>query len=504
MTSSKINRWLFWLIAATTFVRGFVAAVIHLGNDEVYYVNYARYFSLSYFDHPPMVGLVIRLFSFNLFFESDLFIRLGSVLLGSLAIYLIYLIGKEVKNERTGLIAAILYSATLYGGVITSIFIMPDTPQAVFWLSALLIFIRILPNQPSEHKRQMLLAGLLTGLAIYSKYHSVFLWVGAGAYILLFNREWLKSKYLYLSVLISLFFVGLIFYWNYQNDFISFTYHEERVSFFTAFNPSGLIQELAGELFYQNPIIYILILISLFTFKKNNRYSLSKANSRILLLFSIPLWALVVFMSFFQETLPHWSGPAFFALIIIAASYLDEKSKRFIPRVAQISFYFYILIIILGISAIKFGLYFNQVNNDVKVSSHQDVTLELYGWEQINSGFKNVKEKNPDLKSNTIIGTKWYPGSHIDFYIAQPQNMKMLLHGPLDQIHQYYWINKIRGELKPGEDAWFIATERYYHDPEVHFKNSFNTVESIDTITIYRMEKAVELAYVYFLKGYNE
>ncbi|RLD27143.1 MAG: hypothetical protein DRI54_01535, partial [Bacteroidetes bacterium] len=111
MISNKINRWLFWLIAATTFIRGFAAAVIHLGNDEVYYVNYARYFSLSYFDHPPMVGLVIRLFSFNLFFESDLFIRLGSVLLGSLAIYLIYLIGKEVKNERTGLIAAILYSA---------------------------------------------------------------------------------------------------------------------------------------------------------------------------------------------------------------------------------------------------------------------------------------------------------------------------------------------------------------------------------------------------------
>jgi len=179
LNKTKINRWLFWLIAVTTFIRGFAAAVVHLGNDEVYYVNYARHFSLSYFDHPPMVGLVIRLFSFNLFFESDLFIRLGSVLFGSLAIYLVYLVGKEVKNERTGLIAAILYSASLYGGIITGVFIMPDTPQSVFWLGALLLFIKILPNDPGAHKNQMLWAGLLAGLAIYSKYHAVFLWVGS-------------------------------------------------------------------------------------------------------------------------------------------------------------------------------------------------------------------------------------------------------------------------------------------------------------------------------------
>lgn len=494
---------MFWLIATTTFIRGFAAAVINLGNDEVYYVNYAKYFSLSYFDHPPMVGIIIRIFSFNLLFDSDLFIRLGSVILGSFAIYLIYLIGREVKNPRTGLIAAILYASSIYGGIITGIFILPDTPQSVFWLGAMLVFIKILPAKPEANHKQMLLAGLLTGLAIYSKYQSVFLWVGAGAYILLFNRNWLKSKYLYLSVLISLFFVGLIFYWNYQNEFISFTYHEKRVSFFSAFNPSGLIQELAGELFYQNPINYVLIIISLITINKFNRHGLSISNQRLLLLFGLPLWVLVVFMSFFQDTLPHWSGPAFFALTVIAAAYLDEKSQSFVPKTARISFYLYLGIIVLGISAINFGLYFNQVNNDVKVSSHRDVTLELYGWKQINEAFSKIKLNNPTLQSNTIVSTKWYPASHIDFYIARPQKMKMILLGDLDQIHQYYWINKIKGGLKPGEDAWYIATERYYHDPEIYFNNYFETIEPIDTIMVYRQKKAIELVYVYYLKNYK-
>lgn len=503
MKNNKINWVLFWLIAVTTFIRGFAAAIINLGNDEVYYVNYARYFSLSYFDHPPMVGLIIRLFSFNLFFESDLFIRLGSILLGSLAIFLIYLIGKEVKNERTGLIAAILYAASLYGGIITSIFILPDTPQSVFWLGMLLLFIRILPNDPAKHNKQMLLAGLLTGLAIYSKYHSVFLWIGAGGYILLYNRGWLKSKYLYFSILISLFFVSLIYYWNYQNDFISFTFHEDRVSFFTAINPSGFIQEIVGELFYQNPIVYIVILISLVTFKKFNRHNLSKTNGRLLLFFSLPLWALVVFMSLFKDTLPHWSGPAFFSLIIIAAAYLDEKSKFLIPKIARFAFVFYLVVIVLGLSAINLGLYFDTVKGDRKITSQNDITLELFGWKQVNRGFQKIYDSHPELESTTLLGAKWYPASHIDFYVAHPQNLKMLVYGSINQIHQYYWINKIRGELQNGEDCWYITTERYFQDPEMYFKKSFETMQKIDTFTIYRRDKEVELIYVYYLKGYK-
>ena len=71
------------LILISTLVRGFMAAVLELGNDEVYYRLYALYPDWSHFDHPVMVGVFIQLFSINLLFESELAIRMSSVLIGA-------------------------------------------------------------------------------------------------------------------------------------------------------------------------------------------------------------------------------------------------------------------------------------------------------------------------------------------------------------------------------------------------------------------------------------
>lgn len=499
MKSKNPEHWLFWLIALTTFVRGFTASVIELGNDEVYYVNYARYFSWSYFDHPPMVGLIIRLFTFDLFFTSELFIRLGSVLFGSLAIFLIFQIGKLVKNPRTGLIAASLYAASLYGGVICGLFILPDTPQSVFWLGALWVFIYALRKEPVQWSKPILWAGLLTGFAIYSKYHAVFLWVGAGGYVLFYKRQWLKSASFYLSILISLIPVALIYFWNASNDFISFTFHQERVSFFSSIKIDALLQEVIGELFYQNPINFVLILLALFSLRKSKGFGIENQSLRLLLWFSLPLWGLVLFMSLFRDTLPHWSGPAFFSLLIIAAAYLDQVTLKFNPRAVQFSLGLYFFIIVIGIGVINEGWFIDAWTAKNPERKSQDITVELYGWKQGRKKFDSLRNAQPQRTSNILLSDRWYPGSHLDFYIAQPLKMKMLVEGPINDIHQYHWINPKVGELNTGDDAWYIATGRYNRNPNETFKNKFERIELVDTLNILRSQQVVEHLYVYYL-----
>jgi len=85
---------LFWLVAISIITRVFLAAWLELGNDEVYYWTYALYPDWSHYDHPPMVGWVIQLFSLNLLFDSELFIRLSSVVLMTVNTILIYQMGK--------------------------------------------------------------------------------------------------------------------------------------------------------------------------------------------------------------------------------------------------------------------------------------------------------------------------------------------------------------------------------------------------------------------------
>ena len=105
---SSIKKYLWILIIITTVFRVLIASALEFGNDEVYYWTYALYPDLSHFDHPPMVGYFINIFSLNLLFDSELFIRMSGIITGALNTYVIFLIGKKIKDEKAGLISAIL------------------------------------------------------------------------------------------------------------------------------------------------------------------------------------------------------------------------------------------------------------------------------------------------------------------------------------------------------------------------------------------------------------
>ena len=143
----NINKCLILLLCVSALLRGFLAYFLEFGNDEVYYWTYAKFPDCSHFDHPPMVGWFIQLFSCNLLFDSEFFLRLSSVVSMTLNTYLIYLIGKQVKNEQTGFYAALLYTASVYAFVITGIFILPDTPLGVFTLLAVMQFVKYFQDE---------------------------------------------------------------------------------------------------------------------------------------------------------------------------------------------------------------------------------------------------------------------------------------------------------------------------------------------------------------------
>jgi len=140
------KKYLIWLIIISTAVRAFIAGFIELGNDEVYYWTYALYPGWSHFDHPPMVGFVIQLFSLDLLLKDEFFIRLGSIIFGAVNTWLIYLIGAKIKDNLTGFYAALLYTTSIYCFIIAGIFILPDTPQVLFWLISLYLIVYALPD----------------------------------------------------------------------------------------------------------------------------------------------------------------------------------------------------------------------------------------------------------------------------------------------------------------------------------------------------------------------
>ena len=154
------------LIVIATIFRLVIASVIELGNDEVYYRMYAQYIEWNYFDHPPLVGWLIRFTTANLFLDNELFIRLGAILSAAATTWFLFLSGKKLNNEYTGFLAALIYTATIYGSIIAGTFILPDSPQMVCWSGGLYLLIGITKNQfinPTK-RNNVLLFGFVAGL----------------------------------------------------------------------------------------------------------------------------------------------------------------------------------------------------------------------------------------------------------------------------------------------------------------------------------------------------
>jgi asparagine N-glycosylation enzyme membrane subunit Stt3 len=511
MSNRYIKKAILVLIVISLVVRAFIAGMIELGNDEVYYWIYAVYPDWSHFDHPPMVGWMIQLFTLNLLFDQAFFLRLTSIIFGTLGTWLVYIIGTRLKNKRTGFYAALIYTASIYCFIICGTFILPDASQSLFWLLSLYLLIDGLTTVEitDKQRRNILFAGCTIGLALLSKYTSAFLWAGALGYIILYKRQWLREKTLYFSLFLSLIIFLPVIFWNINHEFISFAYQGERVKLFqSVINLDYFGTELLGQVFYNNPVNFIIIIFALAAVVRKRQF-ISKPNLRLLLLLSLPLIFVFLVFSLFRQTLPHWTGPGYFGLILIAAAYMDELpeikgSKSKIPFAIQISLYFLLIILILGIGQIRQGWIYHDRSTDPKQIGKNDISLDLYGWKQLGRKFIEFKEESlmnrnipPDLP---IVSYRWFPAANLDYYVARPTGTYVLAIGSLEKIHKYAWINKKRGGFRTGMDAFYIAFSRDYKDPYELFSSYFKSIEPLDTIHITRGDEIVMNAFVYYLK----
>jgi hypothetical protein len=496
------NKKIWLLIILTSLIRMIVAGSLELGNDEVYYQTYAQHLQWNYFDHPPMVALLIRLSTFNLFFHHEFFIRLGSIFCAATGTFLIYKIGSRINNQRTGWIVAILYNTSFYTSVIAGTFILPDSPLVVFWLLSMYFMICILENEATQKDLTVLfiLLGICIGLCIMSKLHGVFLWFGFCGYIIFHRRYLLRFYMLWISGLISIMIMYPIYKWNLENHFITYNYHQGRISFWgNSPDPNHLMQQVLGSFFYSNPVNFIIYILTLYALYKRKIKKLPK-NYPLFLWLSLPLIGVLLFTSLFNETLPHWSGPAYLSLMILSASWLDEKARPVSANWLKSAVWFYATVLIVGVPGILYFPFRIGSNQDRNLGKG-DITLDMSGWKQFAIRFDSVYRADSisgRMKPNaTIISDYWFPAAHLDHYYGVPYHHNLLVFGPVYNIHHFAWLNWRRPRLARGSDAYFIYPTNYYGPPDAFLKNEFIRVEDSLLIPQYRDSNVVRYFVIY-------
>jgi 4-amino-4-deoxy-L-arabinose transferase-like glycosyltransferase len=503
--------WL--LVGLSAIVRLAIAASIELGNDEVYYYTYAQHLQLSYFDHPPLVACFILITTANLLLQSEVFVRLGAVIASAIGTFIVYKTGALLYSRQAGWYAALLYNSSLYCSIVAGTFILPDSPQMIFWLTGiwLLLSISKLPVGSKDGTKLWWLFGLVAGLCMMSKLHGVFLWIAASLYIFFLEPGWLKYKTIYLSALVSLLVISPLIIWNVQNNFISYTYHSGRVDIAGAsIRADGFIRELGGAILYTNPFTFFLIFKAVVAAFKG-KLQVDKKQITLLLFCGLPLISVLLMVSLFKDTLPHWSGPAYTSLIFLPAiqhaSFVkNHHNTATITIKAGLSFILMIVIVSIGIVHLYPGT-LSQNKQGIRLGEG-DPTLDIHGWKQAGTQFKDLyvsdtaKHIMPALAP--IIVDNWFPAAHIDFYIASITGQQTYALGNIFDLHHYLWLNSYKKLLKKGGAAYYIIPSNTYKQEAIDAMNKrFNKMSLAKVITQYRNGAICRNWYVYRMKEFH-
>ena len=197
------------------------AAFTELHNDESYYWIYIQKLSWGYYDHPPMVALLIKL-SYAIF-ENELGVRLGNVLILTLGLLFFFkTLPKQEQHEALPYLILLSIPFLNYIGFL----VFPDGGLVAFGAVFLWVYQKWVLKSSVKYS---LILGIVAAAMLYSKYHAGLFF----ALIVLSNLSLLRNKHFYLAMTIALILFLPHIWWQYQNDFPSIRFHlVERASSF--------------------------------------------------------------------------------------------------------------------------------------------------------------------------------------------------------------------------------------------------------------------------------
>lgn len=155
----------------------------------------------------------------------------------------------------------------------------------------------------------------------------------------------------------------------------------------------AVFTELGGQFLYNNPFVFVFVWLAVMAVMRNKQRMRHEPN-RLLLWLGMPLIVLFLFFSLFRPTLPHWTGPAYNTLLLLAAARLSSAKRLLFPWQAVAALSLLLVIITLGSLQVKYGLIPVRDQQPYHLLGKNDVTLDMYGWRALKPALKPSGTKN--------------------------------------------------------------------------------------------------------------
>lgn len=433
------------LIKAVLMIGVILFSGIGLGPDEAQYWTWSKQLDWGYYSKPPGIAWVIWAGT-QFFGDTELGVRLGSVLLGTLIPIAVYYAARANQlHHNTAFWAAIVMALTPLG-IMSTLLAITDVGMILFWTVALGF---VLSSYSNNQAPNYYLIGFLLMLGALFKWPIYFFWLIPFG-IACFRSEWRRPSLL-AGVLISL--LGLLpsMWWNYSHDWVTFRHVFSTIKSATPQEAAkgNLLEFVGAQAGLLSPLLFILLIFGFVNvFRRPDKLIAPVAYSAFL-----PL-AIGTFLSLFKKILGNWCVFAYPSAAIFLAWYLCERvswGKTWLKIGIALSLFLCALMLLTPLKN--------------RVFKHN------VGWENLSDSLTKAGYRP---ETDFVFGDKYQTTSLMSFY------------GPEQKRAYFLNINKTRKNqfsFWPGMDSeqlnktgYFVITENYPHNLKV---NPEHTVEQL-------------------------
>ena len=433
MTDSRPWRQALTILAGTTLLRLAIGALVPLFPDETYYWDWSRVLMPGYFDHPPIIAVLVRAGT-AIFGDRAIGVRFFSILAGTGAIYAVALTSRELAGDGAARLAVLLLCCMPLAAV-GFILATPDAPMLCAAAWAIYAVVRALNVPDSAHVRATtrwwLIGGLAIGLAMASKYTSVLLPLSLVLALVLHPR--LQNKFgergLYLAVLVATLVMLPVLHWNWNHDWVSFKF---QLGHGLGTPQGGVLAALNRELELVGGQIGLLSPILFFFVARAIKRSFEPTPDGIRLVLGV---AASVALLFFVYSATHrraeanWPAIAWIPAVILLATEPvgTDKSELWLKRGLQLGAVLSAIVCVHAVYPI------------IPLRADRDQVAKAYGWELLGTVVDRhvaaaAQARGPGGRELYVAAERYQDASELAFHMkAHPRVYSLNLMGRANQ-----------------------------------------------------------------------
>ena len=376
MNDLKLNKYL-----SLIFLLNVIQSLcMGLAYDESYYWIYTHSFSFGHFDHPPMVGWLIKLGT-SIWGHNELGVRFFFNILHILTLKLLWKLSNR-HSPQLFLMTALMLPLVSVAGFLA----LPDTPLMFF---AVLFIYLVKKYQLKDNWTDAVKIAVSIALLFYSKYHGI---VVVLLTVLAYPKFMQRKSFWFVVAITTILFLPHV-YWQYKHDFVTFDYHLFRRKQHH-FKISNIFNYLGGQLALLGMFASPVVLYTLAKLKTDNFNRILKFN----------IWGLFTFLLFSSlrnKIEANWTITNFALLVPVVASYdfNGEKLKKY--------FYFSSSLIIAALLLLR--LY-------AIIPINSPLVIRLYEFQDWNAVVSKIQTI---AKGQKLVGNNYQICSKVAFYNKQ-------------------------------------------------------------------------------------